>query len=313
MMPKKRAGPGRLVFIPALFLAGCAGRALPAAEPFPGIAFVSERDGNAEIYRIGPDGSEPVRLTEHTELDADPGWSPDGRQIVFRSQRDGSSDLFVMGADGSGPRNLIGDPADSFDDEFAPAWNPGGQLLALFTDRFPPAGRCASGVHQLALFPIGGSKEDIRQPDVQPGEQVSFAWSPDGASLVFSSGCNAPHVQLFQWEQASGEVRQLTRDPYHHTYPAWSHDGRFLAFVSNREGNSDVYRLEIASGEVTNLTRNPALDTQPSWSPDDQRIAFATNRDGNSEIYLMGAGGENPRNLTSHPARDYYPAWSPVP
>ncbi len=93
-------------------------RVLP--DPISGIAFVSDRSGNWDIYLVAPNGEGVNQLTDHPSVDADPDWSADGRQIVFRSRRDGSSDIFVMDADGSQPINLINDPADSFDDEFAP-------------------------------------------------------------------------------------------------------------------------------------------------------------------------------------------------
>ena len=117
--------------------------------------------------------------------------------------------------------------------------------LALFTDRFPPPQLCRSGAHQLALFPLDGGPDDIRLLGALPGEQETFAWSPAGDTLVFSSNCNDQYFQLYQWDQATGEVRRLTGDPYNHTSPAWSPDGNFLAFVSNREGNSDVYMMYI--------------------------------------------------------------------
>ena len=85
-----------------------------------------------------------------------------------------------------------------------------------------------------------------------------------------------------------------------------------IAFISERDGNLEIYLLDLDTDALTNLTNHPADDNYPTWSPDDSRIAFTTNRDGNSEIYVMDRDGTNPRNLTNHPARDFWPAWSPV-
>jgi TolB protein len=299
------------VLISSILIYGCQGVFGPV-EPATGIAFVSDRDGNWEVYLQQADGTGLTRLTDHPTVDADPAWSPDGRRIAFRSRRDGSSDIFIMNANGSGPRNLIRDPEGSFDDEFNPAWHPDGKTLAIYTDRFPPAQQCRTGAHQLALFPLDGDQDDIRLLGAIPGEQESFAWSPDGNTLVFSSNCNDRYFQLYQWDQVTGQVQQLTRAPYNNTSPAWSVDGTAIAFVSTREDNADVYITELATGELTNLTHHPAGDTSPAWSPDGSQIAFVTNRDGNDEIYIMNVDGSEARNLTQNPADDWSPTWSPV-
>src|SRR5688572_9565780 len=60
------------------------------------IAFVSDRDGNAEIYVMNADGSDQKRLTHDPASDSTPCFSPDGRKIVFASDRDGTSNIYVM-------------------------------------------------------------------------------------------------------------------------------------------------------------------------------------------------------------------------
>ena len=79
-----------------------------------------------------------------------------------------------------------------------------------------------------------------------------------------------------------------------------------IAFVSNRDGNPEIYVQNGADHSVTRLTDNPAADTQPSWSPDGGGIAFTTNRDGNHEIYLMNADGSNLVNLSNNPSDDQF-------
>ena len=70
------------------------------------VAFVSNRDGDLEIYRVEPNGSGLRRLTQSAGLDVGPSWSPDGAQIAFLSARNGKRALWVMAADGSEPRRL---------------------------------------------------------------------------------------------------------------------------------------------------------------------------------------------------------------
>ena len=93
--------------------------------------------------------------------------------------------------------------------------------------------------------------------------------------------------------------------------PAWSPDGRKLAFVSRRDGNSEIYVMNADGSGQENLTQQPASDSHPSWSPDGRKLAFVSRRDGNSEIYVMNADGSGLRNVTRTPSNDLDPAWSP--
>src|SRR5262245_48330537 len=73
------------------------------------IAFVSERDGNPELYVMNADGSGARRLTNHPALDQSPDWSPDSQRITFESYRDdGDGDIFVVNVDGSGLTKVAG-------------------------------------------------------------------------------------------------------------------------------------------------------------------------------------------------------------
>lgn len=297
-----------------LFSTGCNSSASvnELAEPSSGIAFVSDRSGNWDIYLADLEVGHVSQLTDHPSVDSDPDWSADGRQIAFRSRRDGSSDIFIMGADGSQPINLINDPAESFNDEFAPKWHPEGQIFSLYTDRFLPRGNCLAGFHQLAFLRTNGDEPEFDLFETIPGEQYSSSWSPDGRFLVFNSSCRGENFRLYLYDLHTGDTSLLSTKQDSQTYPAWSHDGRFLAISANLEDNNDIYVLELETNNLAQLTSHPSKDTQPTWSPDDSQIAFVTNRDGNQEIYVMDADGSNLYNLTRNPANDWYPAWSPV-
>ena len=93
-----------------------------------------------------------------------------------------------------------------------------------------------------------------------------------------------------------------------------------IAFMSKRDGNSEIYVMDINGDNQRNLTNNPNNDSSPSWSPDGKRIAFVSDRDRDahfipglftSEIYVMDADGGNQQNLTNDPKDDRSPSWSP--
>lgn len=279
--------------------------------PVPGIAFVSDRDGNNELYLLQADGTGLTRLTEDEALDGDPAWSADGRQLLFRSRRDGSSDIFLMDMRSGVLTNLARDPDTSLDDEFHPIWHPEAQQLALYTDRYAGA---SCSAHQLALLPLSGGTEHIQLLDLPPGNQISFAWSPDGTTLVFSARpCGQNTTNLYVWDRETGVTESLTDEALSPAlYPSWSHAGGSIAFSSAADGDYDIYVLDVQHNQVTALTATPERDTQPSWSPDDSQIAFVSDRDGNLEVYIMASDGSNPRNLSQNPARDFLPNWSPV-
>ncbi len=84
-----------------------------------------------------------------------------------------------------------------------------------------------------------------------------------------------------------------------------------IAFVSSRDGDSEIYVMNADKTIITRLTTNPARDSDPAWSPDGMKIAFSTNRDGNDEIYVMNADGSEKTRLTENPALDRVASWSP--
>ena len=68
-----------------------------------------------------------------------------------------------------------------------------------------------------------------------------------------------------------------------------------IAFVSDRDGNDEIYVMDANGEELRKLTNNRFTDGQPSWSPDGKQIAFESDRERNYEIYVMDIDGDNPR------------------
>jgi TolB protein len=106
--------------------------------------------------------------------------------------------------------------------------------------------------------------------------------------------------------------RRITVNKAIDILPAWSPDGRSLAYVSYRRQVPDVFLASIFEGKSSNLTNGAGQSFAPSFSPDGKRIAYSSSRGGNMEIWSANSDGTGARKLTSSPGLDTAPVWSPT-
>ena len=102
-------------------------------------------------------------------------------------------------------------------------------------------------------------------------------------------------------------VQRLTN--HNGSNPAWSPNGREIAFDSFRDENADIYVMDADGGNVRRLTHRLAFDIMPAWSPNGRKIAFVSYKGVDSGIYIMEADGGDIVRLTNYPAE--FPVWSP--
>ena len=140
------------------------------------------------------------------------------------------------------------------------------------------------------------------------GAIMTYITNSSDASLPAGIGQAATSVT---WLGLEGAGRRLTSHRDGDELPAWSPDGRQIAFRSNRDGNRNIYVMAADGTNPRRLTAHVEDDGHPTWSPDGRQIAFRSNRDGNWNIYVMAANGTNPRRLTAHVEDDGHPTWSP--
>ena len=171
------------------------------------IAFMSNRDGNPEIYVMNVDGSNVRRLTNHPAGDVTPTWSPSGAQIAFTSDRTGQPQIYVMSADGTNLRRLT--MADSYADR--PTWAPAPHNEIAYHARSGPG-------YDIKVYDLAGGQ--TRQITFGEGSNESPAYSPNGRHLAFTS-TRSGRVQVFTMTRDGRDVKQITRDGNNY-YPAWS-------------------------------------------------------------------------------------------
>lgn len=171
-------------------------------------AFVSDRDdGELDIYSIDFDGDGTVmRLTDFSDRDSSPSWSPDGTEIAFRRRADGNSDIYVMNADGTDVRRLTTDPG--FDGD--PAWSPDGSEILFTSDR--------SGNYDIWVMNADGSGQ-LQLTD-HPADDEFPSWSPDGELIAFQSDRHGgTSVWIMRWD-GSEQTNLTWRAPT--GYPAFA-------------------------------------------------------------------------------------------
>ncbi|HEX7043584.1 MAG TPA: Tol-Pal system beta propeller repeat protein TolB [Burkholderiales bacterium] len=105
--------------------------------------------------------------------------------------------------------------------------------------------------------------------------------------------------------------RTVVRSPEPLLSPAWSPDGKRIAYVSFEDKRSKVYIQNLADGRRELIAEFAGINSAPAWSPDGRRLALALSRDGNAEIYVLDLQTRRLQRLTSDPAIDTEPSWSP--
>jgi len=260
--------------------------------PFGGgmgkIAYVSLRDGNAEIYVMGENDAAPIRLTNNSEIDDWPDWSPDGTRIAFERWVGSKPDIYVMNADGSLQTNITNDPAY----DTRPSWSPDGTRIAFSSDR-------VGGKLQIWVMKADGT--GLVQLANTPELNMAPDWSPDGNRITFESTRDGQREIYVMNSDGTGQTR-LTFSGNNYG-PKWSPDGSRIVFSSS----NGIWSIKPDGTLLTQLTT--VFDLHPSWSPDGTQIVFDSQRSGNQDLYTMNTDGTGIRQLTANPAMDANAAW----
>ena len=239
------------------------------------LAFERRTSGRAEIWVQRAGGRKPTSLTADCEKDSyAPAFSPDGNLIAYGSGCGGGG-LFLMGATGENVRKLTSQGND-------PAWTPDGKSLVYTTEvGWSPYGRSITSELWTVDVSTGATKR------LFAGDAVQARVSPHGLRVAYW-GLPYHGSQRDIWTVplgglAAGETPvAVTNDPAVDWNPVWSPDGKFLWFLSNRNGSMNLWRVPI--DERTGKTLGPP---EPRTLPAADVGGFSLSGDGTKLAYVV--------------------------
>jgi Tol biopolymer transport system component/DNA-binding winged helix-turn-helix (wHTH) protein len=220
------------------------------------------------------------RLTNRVGFNALPALSPDGRAVVYVSDATGGFELYLSNlVDGSPEVPLTSNGGQNID----PAWSPDGQWIAFHSNK-------SGGIWIVPS--TGGTPQQVAEFGGDP------AWAPDSSRLVFTSNAGGFVSQSSLWtvRRDGSDRRELTKigsPPGGHRAPSWSHDGRYIAFISGVGTWVDrVYLLDVSTGAVTRAA-DVSVSAAPCFGPDDRTLFFGgTTGTGNGRLFRLALDGK---------------------
>ncbi|HEX4592773.1 MAG TPA: amidohydrolase, partial [Bryobacteraceae bacterium] len=200
-----------------------------------------------------------------------PSWSPDGKKIAYTQIIGNTTRLMVAG-------EAVGTASDVF--PFPATWLTPNQVLYTGDGKvFVSAlGGETKAIPFQAKFQLNRTPYKRRQFDFDAATPrpvkgiLTPALSPDGNRIVFEA------LNQLWLMDIGGKPQQLTTGNYYKQAPAWSPDGKQIAYSSDKAGTADIYVLDLATKSERRVTNLPdSAEVEPAWSPDGKKIAFQQN------------------------------------
>jgi TolB protein len=258
------------------------------------IVFISDRDGNNELYMMDYDGQNQTRLTFNKIIDYMPAWSADGKQIAYTSYRSTEAGLYLYN-----PYEGVRKEVMSEGTNFAPAFSLNGKKLAF----------CSTAEEgNSEIYVANSDGTNIKRLTFNTAIDTSPSWSPNSREIAFTSD-RGGSPQIYIMDAEGSNVRRASFGGSYHDAPAWSPTGDRIAYVSRVDQIFDIYVLNLRTNKIIKLTESNARNESPCWSPDGRHLIFSSNLNGTIQLYTIDYDGLNLKRLTSK-GSNKLPDWS---
>jgi WD40 repeat protein len=272
------------------------------------IVYVSDVNGNSEIYTVNSDGTDIHKLTSGKADDFSPKWSFDGEKIVFVSTRDGNAEIYTMRSDGTEITRISHDPADDLD----PAFSPDGKSIIFSSNR--------DGNYEIYVQSL--ENDEIKRMTENNSEERYPDWSAKDDLILYQS-IEYGSAAIYTMEISSGESTKISPRilPFEDSRPRFSRDGSRIVYTAgNNINQTGIMIYELATALSIDVVIKPfyasnenGINLFPTFSNDGRQIAFSSHRDGQTDIYIISSDGKSIFRVTETDAVESELDWTDIP